>query len=46
MENMLQIVNMTGNNAVDEILIPVTDSQLNIRAAAGKTGYAYTISSL
>lgn len=46
MENMLQIVNMTGNNAVDEILIPVTDSQLNIRAAAGKAGYAYTISSL
>ena len=46
MEDMLQIVNMTGNNAVDEILIPVTDGQLNIRAAAGKEGYAYTISSL
>lgn len=46
MENLLQIVNMTGNNAVDEILIPITDGQLNIRAAAGKSGYAYTISSL
>ncbi len=46
MENMLQIVNMTGNNAVDEILIPVTDGQLNIRAAAGKEGYAYTISAV
>ncbi len=45
-ENMLQIVNMTGNNAVDEILIPVTDGQLNIRAAAGKSGYAYTISAI
>ena len=44
MENMLQIVNMTGNNAYDSILIPVTDGQLNIRAAAGKEGYAYTIS--
>ncbi len=46
MENMLQIVNMTGNNAVDEILIPVTDGQLNVRAAAGKEGYAYTISAI
>ena len=46
MENMLQIVNMTGNNAVDEILIPVTDGKLNIRAAAGKAGYAYTISAV
>ena len=46
MENMLQIVNMTGNNAVDEIIIPVTDGKLNIRAAAGKSGYAYTISAV
>jgi lysophospholipase L1-like esterase len=46
MENMLQIVNMTGNNAVDSILIPVTDGQLNLRAAAGKTGYAFSISSV
>ena len=46
MENMIQIVNMTGNNAVDEILIPVTDGQLNIRAGAGKDGTAFSISAL
>ena len=46
MENMLQIVNMTGNNAVDEIILPVTDGQLNIRAAAGKEGNAYSISAV
>ena len=46
MENMLQIVNMTGNNAVDEIILPVTDGQLNIRAAAGKDGNAYSISAV
>ncbi len=40
MEGMLQIVNMTGNNAVHTIKIPVTDGQLNIRATAGKAGYA------
>ena len=46
MENMLQIVNMTGNNAYDSILVPVTDGQLNVRAAAGKEGYAFTISEI
>lgn len=46
MENSLQIVNMTGNNAYDSILIPVTDGQLNIRAAAGKEGYPFSISAL
>ncbi|SFC51939.1 RICIN domain-containing protein [Ruminococcus albus] len=46
MENMLQIVNMTGNNAVDEIIVPVRDGQLDIRAAAGKEGYAYSISAI
>ena len=46
MEDMLQIVNMTGNNAVDEIILPVTDGQLNIRAAAGKSGNAFTISAI
>lgn len=46
MENMLQIVNMTGNNAYDSVIIPVTDGQLNIRAAAGKAGYAFTISAI
>lgn len=46
MEDMLQIVNMTGNNAVDSILIPVTDGRLNVRAAAGKAGYPFSISAL
>lgn len=46
MENMLQIVNMTGNNATDTITIPVTDGQLNIRAAAGKAGYPFSISAI
>ena len=46
MEDMLQIVNMTGNNAYDEIILPVTDGQLNIRAAAGKEGNAYSISAV
>ncbi|MGN1404142.1 MAG: GDSL-type esterase/lipase family protein [Ruminococcus sp.] len=45
-EGMLQIVNMTGNNATDTIVIPITDGQLNIRAAAGKEGYAFTMSEL
>ncbi len=44
MEDMLQIVNMTGNNAYHSLVIPVTDGQLNIRAAAGRAGYTYTIS--
>ncbi|MBR6069507.1 MAG: hypothetical protein IKP78_02810 [Ruminococcus sp.] len=46
MEDMLQIVNMTGNNAVDEVIVPVTDGQLNIRAGAGKSGTAFSISSI
>ncbi|MBE6849514.1 MAG: GDSL family lipase [Ruminococcus sp.] len=45
-ENMLQIMNMTGNNATDSILIPITDGQLNIMAAPGKAGYAFTMSAL
>ena len=46
MEGMLQIVNMTGDLAKDSILLPITDGQLNIRAAAGKEGYAFSISTL
>ncbi|MDD6279844.1 MAG: RICIN domain-containing protein [Oscillospiraceae bacterium] len=45
-EGMLQIINMTGNNAVDTFQIPVTDGQLNIMATEGKAGYAFTMSSL
>ncbi len=45
-EDVLQIINMTGNNATDTILIPITDGQLNIMACPGKAGYAYTMSAL
>lgn len=45
-EDVLQIINMTGNNAADTILIPITDGQLNIMACPGKSGYAYTMSAL
>ncbi len=45
-EGMLQLINMTGNNAYDTFQIPVTDGQLNIMATEGKAGYAFTMSSL
>ncbi len=45
-EHMLQIVNMTGNNAVHTLKVPVTDGQINIRATDGKTGYPHTISAI
>ncbi len=45
-EDVLQIMNMTGNNAVDSILIPITDGQLNIMATDGKAGYPHTMSAL
>ena len=45
-EKMLQIVNMTGNNAYHTLQVPVTDGQLNICACAGKEGYAFTLSAL
>ncbi len=45
-ENMLQLINLTGNNAYDTFQIPVTDGQLNIMACEGKAGYAYTMSAL
>ncbi len=45
-ENMLQLINLTGNNAYDTFQIPVTDGQLNIMACEGKSGYAHTMSAL
>lgn len=45
-ENMLQIVNMTGNGAYHTLQVPVTDGQLNICACAGKEGYPFSISAL
>lgn len=45
-EGMLQVINMTGNNAYHTFQLPVTDGQLNIMATEGKAGYAFTMSSL
>ena len=45
-EDVLQIINMTGNNAVDSFTIPVTDGQLNIMATEGRAGSAFTMSAL
>ena len=45
-EGCLQIINMTGNNAVHKFQIPVTDGQLNIMATEGKKGYPFTMSAL
>ena len=45
-EHMLQIVNMTGDNATHSLLVPVTDGQMNIRAAAGKDPYPFSISAI
>ena len=45
-EGMLQIINMTGNNAYHTLQVPVSDGQLNICALAGKAGYPYSVSAL
>ena len=45
-EGMPQMINLTGNNAVESIQIPVTDGQLNIAAVAGMNKADYTISSI
>lgn len=46
MEKMLQMINLTGNNAEETIQIPVTDGQLNIQAVEGRSGTAYSISAV
>ena len=45
-EGMPQMINLTGNNAVETIQVPVTDGQLNVAAVAGMNNAAYTISSI
>ncbi|MBR5372578.1 MAG: RICIN domain-containing protein [Oscillospiraceae bacterium] len=45
-ENMYQIMNMTGDGAYHALQVPVTDGQLNICACAGKDGYAFSIAAL
>lgn len=45
-EGMLQLINLTGNNAVETFQIPVTDGQLNLQAVAGRAGTAFSISAI
>ncbi|MDO5558008.1 MAG: GDSL-type esterase/lipase family protein [Oscillospiraceae bacterium] len=45
-EDVLQLINLTGNNAVDSFTIPITDGQLNLMVTEGKTGTAFTLSAL
>jgi lysophospholipase L1-like esterase len=45
-EGVFQVINMTGNNAVDTFQIPVTDGQLNLLVTEGKAGTAFTLSAL
>lgn len=45
-EGQYAIMNMTGNNAVSEVEIPVTDGQLNILATEGKDGTVFSLSAL
>ncbi|MBR5513019.1 MAG: RICIN domain-containing protein [Ruminococcus sp.] len=46
MEGMLQIINLTGNNAAETIQIPVTDGSLEIQAVAGRANTAFSISAV
>lgn len=45
-EGMPQMINLTGNNAVESIQVPVTDGQLNIAAVAGMNKAEYTIAAI
>ena len=45
-EGMVQMMNLTGNNAVETIRIPVTDGQLNVQAVEGMTKREQSISAM
>jgi len=45
-EGMPQMLNLTGNNAVESIQVPVTDGQLNVQAVAGRAGTEFSISAI
>lgn len=45
-EGMLQLINLTGNNAVETFQIPVTDGQLNIQATEGKANTPFSLSAI
>lgn len=46
MEGILQMMNLTGNNAVETVQIPVTDGQLNIQAVAGRANTPFSVSAI
>lgn len=46
MEGILQMINLTGNNAIEKVQIPVTDGQLNIQAVAGRANTPFAISAV
>ncbi len=45
-EDVLQLINLTGNNAVDTFTIPVTDGQLSLMVTEGKAGTVFSLSAL
>ncbi|MDE5792347.1 MAG: GDSL family lipase, partial [Oscillospiraceae bacterium] len=45
-EGMLQLINLTGSNAVETFQLPVIDGQLNIMATEGRAGTYFSISSV
>lgn len=45
-EGMLQLINLTGNNAYETFQLPVTDGQLNIQAVAGRENTPFSISAI
>lgn len=45
-EDVLQLINLTGNNATDSFTIPVTDGQLSLMVTEGKANTVFSLSSL
>lgn len=45
-EGVYQLLNLTGSNAQDSFLIPVTDGQLNLLVTPGKEGTPQTLAGL
>jgi len=45
-EDVLQLINLTGNNATDSFIIPVTDGQLSLMVTEGKANTVFSLSAL
>ena len=45
-EGMPQMMNLTGNNAVESIQVPITDGQLNLQAVAGRANTQFSVSAV